>query len=211
MRRKGGSSLLLRTAATVSAVAITLVAFGSNAATASTAAATINTFPSWNGSDIAQPFGCPDTTTYGETITVPAGKTHLNKFVFTWRNLSTPGTMVVRAEVYAWNGSMATGSSLFQRKRTISFPDQLFHLESFKSRTGISVTPGLQYVLFASIDKDYEQCSNYTLGWGLPFNSDPYPGGQFVFQNNSGNEANWTTVPWNNFGGWDAAFKAFLS
>jgi hypothetical protein len=201
----------MRAAATVSAVAIAFVAFGSNAATASTAAATINTFPSWNGSDIAQPFGCPDTTTYGETITVPAGKTHLNKFTFTWRSLSS-GTMLVRAEVYAWNGSMATGSSLFQKKRTISFQDQLFHLETFKSRTGISVTAGAQYVLFASIDKDYEKCQNsYELGWGLPFSIDPYPGGEFVYQNNNGNEANWTTVPWSNFGGWDAAFKAFLS
>jgi hypothetical protein len=202
--------LAVRAVAAVAAAAVAFVAFGSTAATAATDRATINTFPSWNGTDIAQPFGCPNTTTYGETITVPAGKAILNKFTFTWVNLSS-GTMVVRAEVYAWDGSKATGSSLFQKKRTISFQDGLFHLETFKSLTGISVTPGAQYVLFASIDKDYEKCSNYTLGWGLPFSIDPYPGGAFVYQNNAGNEANWTSVPWSNFGGWDAAFKAFLS
>jgi hypothetical protein len=31
---------------------------------------------------------------------------------------------------------------------------------------GISVTPGAKYVLFASIDKDFEQCTGgYTLAW----------------------------------------------
>jgi hypothetical protein len=206
MRRVGSSSLLL--SATATAVAIAFIAFGSTATSASTAKATIDTFPNWDGSTIVQPFGCPDTTTYGQTITVPAGMTHLNKFTFTWVNLNT-GSMVVRAEVYAWNGTMATGSSLYEKRRSISFLDNLFHLETFKPNA-ISVTPGAQYVLFISIDKDYEKCrKRYKLGWGLV--SDDYNGGGFVFQNNRGDESQWTLATWGTFGGRDVAFKAFLS
>jgi hypothetical protein len=196
----------------VSAGACIFAVLGSQAF-ASTEAPTINTFPAWDGSSIVQPFGCPDTTTYGETITVPAGKTTLKKFTFTWQNLET-GSMVVRAEVYAWDGTKATGSSLYEKKKKISFPDSNFHNVTFKSK-GIPVTAGSQYVLFTSIDKDYEKCTGdsggYLVGWGLVTTGDPYTGGGFVYQNNSGNEANWTTVPWSSFGTEDVAFKASLS
>jgi hypothetical protein len=210
VRTVEASSPLLRVAATVSAVAIALVAIGSTAASAGTAKATIDTFPSWDGSTVARPFGCPDTTTYGQAITVPAGKTHLNKFTFAWINL-TSGTMVVQAEVYAWNGKKATGPSLYRKKRTISFQDNLFHLVTFRAPNGVSVTAGAQYVLFASIDRVYEECRhNYELGWGWT-DTDSYNGGAFVYQNNSGNEKHWKTVPWDGFGATDLAFKALLS
>jgi hypothetical protein len=193
------------------AVAIAFVGFGSIAASASTARAKINTLKKWDGRQFINWFGCPNTTTYGQVITVPAGVTHLNRFIFTWANVpGSSGSMVVRAEVFAWDGSKATGSSLYERKRSISFGDSAFHLETFKSTTGISVTPGAQYVLFASIDKDFEKCTNnYILDWGAVRDS-LYGGGTFVFQNNGGNENNWTNVAWNTFG-IDLAFEAFFS
>jgi hypothetical protein len=211
LRRKGTTSLLMRAFVAATAAAIAFLALGTGSASASTDTATINTFKAWDGQSDVIPFGCPDTTTYGQTITVPAGKTLLNKFTFAWINLGT-GSMVVRGEVYAWDGTKATGSALYQsRKRTINFSDGVYHNETFRPN-GVSVTPGAQYVLFASIDKDYEQCTNnYELGWGLVSSGDPYPGGGFVYQNNSGNEANWTTVPWNGFGTEDVAFRAYLS
>jgi hypothetical protein len=197
----------------VSATAFIFAVMGAQAF-ASTEAATINTFPAWDGSSIVQPFGCPDTSTYGQTITVPAGKSLLKKFTFTWQNLST-GSMIVRAEVYAWDGTKATGSSLYEKKKKIAFPDSNFHNVTFKSQLGVPVTAGAQYVLFTSIDKDYEKCTgpsgSYLVGWGLVTSGDPYTGGGFVYQNNSGNEANWTTVAWNSFGTEDVAFKASLS
>jgi hypothetical protein len=209
MRTRGASSLLLRAAVTASAVAIAFVAFGSAAASASTARATINTFKKWDGSQFVWQFGCPNTTTYGQVITVPAGLTHLNKFTFTWANAAGSGSMVVRADVYAWDGSKATGSSLFEKKRAISFGDSIFHLETFKPN-GITVTPLAQYVLFASIDKDFEKCTNdYILKWGAVDDS-VYSGGTFVYQNNGGDESQWTATPWNTFG-IDLAFKAFLT
>jgi hypothetical protein len=102
-------------------------AFGSSQASASTEAhATINTLKDWNGSQYIFPFGCPSITTYGQVITVPAIKTQLNNFTFAWRNYSGSGSMVVRGEVYAWDGTKATGASAFESgTRTIAFGDGL--------------------------------------------------------------------------------------
>ena len=189
---------------TASAVAIAFAALGSNPAAA------ISTYSSWNGTDYINNFGCPDTTTYGQVITIPKGKTQLGKFHFSWKNLNS-GSMVVRGEVYAWDGTKATGSALYESNpRTISFNDFLFHRVTFKP-TLVPVTPGAQYVIFASIDKDYEKCTNfYQVGWGY-IGSDVYSGGGFVYQNNTGDENQWTTTPWNTFGGIDIAFKAAVS
>jgi hypothetical protein len=170
---------------------------------------TINTYKNWDGSERVASFGCPNTTTYGQVITIPATYTHLNKFTFSWTNLGGSGSMKVRADVYAWDGSKATGSALFEtRPRFVSFSDALFHFETFKT-TGVPVTAGQQYVIFASIDKDFEKCkNNYELAWALV--GDNYAGGNFVFQNNGGDESQWTASAWSTFSN-DLAFKAYLS
>ena len=190
-------------AATAGAAAFVFAALGSSPASA------INTYKSWDGVQYVFPFGCPDTTTYGQVITIPKSKHTLNKFTFSWATYAGSGSMVVRGEVYAWDGSKATGSSLYESSpRTISFNDSSFHKESFAP--ALPVTPGAQYVLFASIDKDYEQCTgDYTLKWGLVDDS-AYSKGTFVYQNNAGDEGQWTVTPWNTYGG-DLAFKASLS
>ena len=115
--------------------------------------------------------------------------------------------MVVRGEVYAWDGSKATGSSLYEsRPRTIAFTDDSFHKEGFATG-GIAVTPRAQYVIFASIDKDYDQCTNgYILAWGAVDDS-AYAKGTFVFLNSGGDSNQWTTVSWHT-AGLDTAFKA---
>lgn len=175
---------------------------------ASPAVAT-GTYKDWDGSQEVTSFGCPNTTTYGQVITIPANKHFLNKFVFSFVNLNS-GSMVVRGEVYAWDGSKATGSALWEgTPRTISFNDGVFHRYHFN--TGVTaVTPGAQYVVFASIDKDFEQCTgSYVLGWGSVSDS-AYPGGTFVFQNNGGDESQWTTSAWSTFG-IDLAFRAELT
>src|SRR5262249_9476770 len=121
---------------------------------------------SWDGVQREPGFGCPNDTTFGQVITIPGNKRTLNKFTFWWVR-STHGSMVVRAEVYAWDGAKAAGSSLYESApRTISFGGDAFHKESF-APAGLAVTPGAQYVIFASIDKDYDQCvDGYILAWG---------------------------------------------
>jgi hypothetical protein len=174
-------------------------------------AAAIGTFKDWDGTSEVADWGCPDTSTYGQTITIPANKHFMNSFEFDWINLNT-GSLVARGEVYAWDGQKATGTALWEGvPRTFSYNDFAFHRVHFN--TGVlAVTPGQQYVIFVSIDKDYEQCTNnYEFAWGLVTSGDVYTGGGFVYQNNTGNENNWTTVPWNTFGGEDVAFRAELT
>jgi hypothetical protein len=175
-------------------------------------ASALGTYKDWDGTSQVIDFGCPNTTTYGQTITIPANRHFMNKIVFSWINFTSGGSMVVRGEVYAWDGEKATGSALWESNpRTISYGDSSFHRIHFD--TGVlAVTPGQQYVVFASIDKDFEQCTNdYELGWGLVTSGDVYPGGGFVYQNNGGDESQWTTTPWNTFGGEDLAFTVKLT
>jgi hypothetical protein len=209
-------SLVKRAGVGVGLLTLTIGAVGAGTAAASQAAsATINTFGKWDGSTYIQPFGCPDTTTYGQTITVPDYKSKITKFTFTWTDLST-GSFKVRGEVYAWDAQtqMATGKAVAQTKaRTVSSGNSGFFTETFKV-TNARVVPGRQYVIFASLDKNYSSCdsSTYEVGWGAIDDDSAYPDGTFVFQNNgegAGGAANWTTQPWNSFG-WDLAFKAYL-
>jgi hypothetical protein len=183
------------------AVAVAFAVLGSSPAAA------ISTYKSWDGSQYVYPFGCPDTTTYGQVITVPKSKHTLSKFTFSWANYGATGSMVVRGEVYAWDGTKATGSAIFESSpKTISFGDSDFHKVSFSPTA--PVTAG-QYVIFATIDKDYEQCTgDYLLKWGLVDDS-AYSKGTFVYQNNAGDEGQWTVTPWDTYGG-DLAFKASL-
>ena len=174
---------------------------------------TINTYSSWDGT-AASPFGCPDITTFGQVITVPSGLHHLNKFTFSWQKANgSSGPMVVRAYVYRWDGTnaKAKGSSLFESSpRTIAFSDLSFHAEGF-SPPAIAVTPGAQYVVFASIDREYVDCKNgYALGWGV-VTSDVYSGGTLVSQSNTGDDLQWTGTAWDAVSGYDLAFKAYLS
>jgi hypothetical protein len=191
------------------------MAFSVGAIAASTAGAAeaknnnINTYKDWTGS-IVTPFGCPDTTTYGEVITIPSGVHHLEKFSFWMAGQASGNQMVVRGEVYAWDGTKATGSALYESEpRTIAYADTDFHKETFKSPV-LKVKPGSKYIVFASTAKDFEQCTNnYQVSWASTDDT-AYAGGSFAFQNNAGDENQWTTSPWSVIG-IDAAMKATLS
>jgi hypothetical protein len=171
---------------------------------------TIDTYSGWNKTTAVSSFGCPDTTTFGQVITIPSDLHHLDKFTF-WLEAPSAGggPMVVRAYVYRWDGTNFTvqfGSKYESPPRTISYPDTLFHAETFYP--AVTVAPGAQYVMFASIDREYVDCKNsYGLVWGW-ISGDVYPGGSFVYQNNAGDDLKWTTG-WGGFS--DLAFKAYLS
>src|SRR6478736_4233208 len=110
MRPLASSSFRRRSAIIASVVAVGIAAFAPSAgATIAGKKTVIDTFGQWDGSTYVFTFGCPDTTTYGQVVTAPAKRKHVKNFTFTWHDYST-GSMVVRGEVYAWNGSMPTGS-----------------------------------------------------------------------------------------------------
>lgn len=99
------------------------------------------------------PFGVPDTATYGQTITIPAGMTQLTSFGFKMQNV--PSTVVFRGEVYLWDdaNNRATGPALYEsavRSTTGATPQ----LITFSPPGGVTVVPGQKYVIFATTSRD---------------------------------------------------------
>lgn len=202
-------SLLPTAGVAVAVLALSVAMSGTAVATQPARHGTINTRQAWDRSTYIAPFGCPNTTTYGQVVMIPAGKTSLDRFVFWMNDFGGTGSMVARGELYAWDGVKATGSALFESApRTLSFGDSHAHREGFLTG-GAAVTAGSQYVMFVSIDKDFESCTDYTNEWGGVDDS-TYPDGTFVYQNNSGDESQWTTSSWNQYG-FDLVFKVFMS
>jgi hypothetical protein len=151
-----GRSLLARAAAYIAVLASIVVSTLIAAPTAQ-ARTVIDTTDSWNGTKALFTFGRPEAATYGQVVTVPAGDTVLDSFTFYMRELPfTATTMTFRGEVYAWDGSKATGPALWE-----SAPRSLTHTSTFQEITfptgGVTLARGRQYVLFASVSKDYEQ------------------------------------------------------
>ena len=169
----------------------------------------INTHLGWNGSDDVGFFGCPNTTNYGQVITIKGYRHSLKDFSFWLQGQASDGqSMVVRAEVFAWDGTKPTGKSLYESNpRTIAYADSDFHRETFSPN--IAVTARAQYVMFLTIDRDFDQCTNsYVTLWGI-VNDTTYAGGTFVYLNSGGDASQWTAQSWNPFGS-DLVFKASL-
>src|SRR5215216_1292042 len=180
------------------------VLFGRGVALADTV---IDTTPQANSS--IQPFGSGEAAaTYGQFITAPADDTQLDSFTFFIMNLS--GTVVFRGEVYAWDGGKATGPNLYE-----SAPRTVTSTSGFEEVTfdtdGVQLVPGQQYVLFATISKDYE-LSNGSAVWQAVRPVDAYPGGHFVYINNGSSFDKLVTDPWKRGDtDTDLAFKAVFS
>ena len=162
----------------------------------------IDTIAGWNGTSSISSFGVVNTATYGETITVGAGASPLNSFSFEIGHCSAGVTF--RGEVYAWDGTKATGSSLFESPTMTVPADSSFHLVTINVG-GISLAPGT-YVLFASTSKDQDMAPNAGCQWGALTNNTGYAGGQFVYLNNGPLPAQWTTNVWSNIAE-DLAFQ----
>ena len=181
-----------------------MVSFAFALAAAPTIAQNIDTTTSWDGSVSISSFGVPDTATYGQTIVIPAGQTKLYDFSFQMR---LPTTVVYRGYVYAWDAvnNIATGPALFESAPSSTSQAAAFEEVTFTSPAGISVTPGQQYVLFASVSKDHATGSG-TGVWGG--GNLAYSDGAFVYINNGADDSQWTTQVWNTWSSSDLAFTA---
>jgi hypothetical protein len=169
-------------------------ALGSFAVSAAPAVAdtTIGTTAVWDGSTAENPFGYPDTSTYGQTVTAPGAS--LNSFTF---YMELPAGLVFRGEVYAWSASLghATGPALYESADTQTTNPSAFQPITFDTG-GVNVTPGGTYVLFATIDRDRSADSGKGTGnWGNVA-AGSYTGGNFVFFNDTGNSGEWITTAW---------------
>lgn len=153
-------------------------------APAASAATTIDTVAGWNGAEYVHSFGHSDTQTYGQTITAPVTSDCLSSFAF---YINGPSSMNFRGEVYAWDGSKATGPNLYESPPVHTSGSGGFEQVVFNTGS-ICLTPGQQYVLFASTSKDAGSGDGQ---WGAR-TDDPYTGGSYVYINNS-DASQWTT------------------
>jgi hypothetical protein len=140
-------------------------------------------------------------------VTAPAGATNLTSFTFYMEQPSSGTPLTFRGEVYAWMNGQATGSALYESSPVSLTAAGVFQPITFNPPS-IPVTPGAQYVLFATISKDYTGDSrSATLIWGA-LGRDVYPGGNFVYESNKNNTSAWTTQQWATQASNDLAFKA---
>jgi PEP-CTERM motif len=158
----------------------------------------IKTFPTWNHTDTIFPFGYPNTATYGEAITTPAGQTDVTRFSF-W--LEEPVGFQFQAFIAPWDnnnylipGGLAGVSFLSPVKKSNN--------ASLKEYTvdvpNLTVTPGTIYMFGVTIDNVYNKNSGFTAGsmggdYAFNGNSTYY----LAFNNDSGNGTllgqNWNT------------------
>lgn len=153
----------------------------------------IDTLTSWDGAAFVEPFGVPSAATYGQTITVAADSGSLVSFGFEIGNCRASGNVSVRGEVYAWDGSKATGSPLFESPTTAISGNGGFQLVTFYPG-GLNLTPGA-YVLFATTSRDQVGAPFSRCQWGAVA-ATAYPGGKYVFINNATDTSLWTSAAW---------------
>jgi choice-of-anchor A domain-containing protein len=188
-----------------------LLALGLNAFISveqASAATDIDTTPSWNGHNSVGPFGKfnngKSAYTLGQVVTAPATDTVLTSFTF---YMGQPTTIQFRGMVYEWNGSRATGPQLYESALRSTSNAAIFEAVTFNTGN-LQLVAGKQYVLLATISKDFEANpnNNFVGQWGdVP--SSTYPGGDFVYVNSVSDLAALTTQNWS-FIGLDLAFKA---
>ncbi len=148
----------------------------------------IDTTPSWNGSQSVCCFGYPDTATYGQTITAPGSGASLQSFTF---YMNQPASCSFQGEVYAWDGTKATGAALWEGPSTQTTGSGTYEAITF-TPGGVVLAPSTQYVIFASVSKLSGSGGG---SWGS-ITTDVYSGGQFVFINNANDPSQWTSMPW---------------
>lgn len=147
--------------------------------TFSGAMSSIDTTPSWNGTNSASYFGEPDSATYGQTISTDATGGVLTSFTF----YLSPLNLDFKAFVYQWDGAKAVGPALYSSAVT-NIGDSFtgFRATSFNTG-GVSLAANTAYVLFFSTSGVQAQRFN-TNTWGA-LSTDAYAGGEFVFHNSS--------------------------
>ena len=160
-------------------------------------------------------FGEPGTATYGQTFTATGPELQLDSFMFRfddYSSLSDQDVIDFAAYVYAWNGSMATGSQLYASGGISSTNNGgVGGYEVFSFNTGgIQLVDGQQYVVFLSTSLFFDGLSGHS-AWELS-NSDAYSGGNFVHMANGNDFSLLFSSTWESaFGARDLWFKANFS
>ncbi len=137
-----------------------------------------------------QPFGNPNTATYGETFTAPTnGDANLQDFGFYMAGPETSGDILLSGYIGTWTGSNA-GTILFSSP-SLDFANTGADFLSFTTG-GLDLTGGDQYVMFLSVSQYYGESD----GEVQTMAGSTIPGGAFVYYNNSGDFSALTSNSW---------------
>jgi hypothetical protein len=141
-------------------------------------------------------FGEPNTATYGQTFTVGADS-KLDSFTFFLDDSLNTDFVDFKAYVYAWDGTKASGSALYQGGALSTTNNGgAGGFEAFQVLTGgLSLTTGQQYVAFFSASTLFDSVQG-TANWASVSGSSSVAGGGFVFLNNGSNFGQVTTTAW---------------
>lgn len=170
-------------------------------------AQSIDTTGAWDGSQFISSFGLPNTATYGQTITAPAGQPAVLQ-AFDVRINSQSVALPFKFYVYEWDAvnNRATGPALYTSASETTQAVSQFQTYGV-SGLNVSLVAGKQYVLFASVSET--PGPNAATRWAAVTNT-AYAGGNFVFFNNGTNTSLWTSSAWNTIG-LDLAFTATIA
>ncbi len=161
--------------ATLALLAGLLVGWLPGAGGALAASVTIDTTPQ-NRSVIYFGVGGTATPTYGQTIVSPTEQT-LRSFTFL---IQLPTAVIFRGEVYAWDGTKATGAALYQSGPRQTTDPAVFEAITFDTG-GVALAAGASYVLLATTLRDTSPAGRGAFG---ARGDNPYTGGTYVYQNN---------------------------
>src|SRR2546423_7731695 len=131
----------------------------------------IDTFSQWNGSSFISSYGVPNTATYGQTFTPTGSQTRLNGFTVEV-GFASAG-IASQAFVYQWDSvnSRIIGPALFS-SGTINVAAGAGFTAVSVNTSGVTLTPGQQYVVFLSTSNLQGGAPNSSSRWGaLPTNS----------------------------------------
>lgn len=147
-----------------------------------------------------QPFGAPDTATYGQTF-VAGGSTLTSFSLYLNGRTSGDSALDLTGYIGSWDGTKLSGLLYTSAVRTVNDTG----LTELAFGTGsVAVTAGATYVAFLSVSDLPAQAESLFF---MPAANGNIAGG-FVYQNNGLTFGNLSTVDWNSFGATDVLFKA---
>lgn len=145
----------------------------------------------FNGySDYWNPFGNPNTATYGELFTAPSGVSNLSSFSFYMGSQDLPGNILTGAYIATWTGSQA--GTLLYSSAPINY-DNNGDEQITVNNANVTVTPGQQYVMFLSVSQYYGQSAGQA--FASQGGTNQYLNG-FVYNNNMGDFNSLFTTAW---------------
>lgn len=144
-------------------------------------AATVSTLPL--ETSFVQSWGLPDTSAYGQTITLGGAET-LNSFSFRINDLGT--AINFDAYVFGWDGDSTSGSALFSSNGVTVGASGM---NTITINVGALPLLAGQYILFL-------QATSLGLAYWGTVTGDPYNGGSFAFQNNNGDPSKFGNNSW---------------